>query len=71
MEVDNTKNKKKSKLLISPNPIAMASAGLSGSGTLMPDAIHGVGIMGGTPVSEESLKKESSIDYPVSEGLCP
>ena len=76
MEVDNTKNRKKCGLLVSPNPIAMASAGLSGAGTLMPDAIHGDGIMGGTPasgtpVSEESLKKESTIDYPVSEGLCP
>ena len=61
---DNTKNKKKNQLLVSPNPIAMASAGLSGAGTLMPDAIHGVGIAG------ESIKKESSIDYPASEGLC-
>ena len=33
------------------------------AGNLMPPAIHG-GVM-------ESIKKESSIDYPVSEGLCP
>ena len=33
------------------------------SGNLMPPAIHG-GVI-------ESIKKESSIDYPVSEGLCP
>ena len=68
---DNTKNKKKSQLLVSPNPIAMASAGMSGAGTLMPDAIHGVGIAGESIKKDDSLKKESSIDYPVSEGLCP
>ena len=72
---DNTKNKKKSDLLTSPNPIAMASAGLSGAGTLMPDAIHGVGVGGGGCLAgagvAESIKKESTIDYPVSEGLCP
>lgn len=72
---DNTKNKKKSALLTSPNPIAMASAGLSGAGTLMPDAIHGVGVGGGSCLAgagvAESIKKESTIDYPVSEGLCP
>lgn len=67
---DNTKNKKKCGLLVSPNPMAMASAGLSGAGTLMPDAIHGTGIVGGGGVAE-SIKKESTIDYPVSEGLCP
>lgn len=72
---DNTKNKKKCGLLVSPNPIAMASAGLSGAGTLMPDAIHGVsvggaGLIAGAGVAE-SIKKESTIDYPVSEGLCP
>ena len=72
---DNTKNKKKCGLLVSPNPIAMASAGLSGAGTLMPDAIHGVsvggaGLLAGAGVAE-SIKKESTIDYPVSEGLCP
>ena len=33
------------------------------AGNLMPPAIHG-GVI-------ESIKKESSIDYPVSEGLCP
>ena len=33
------------------------------AGNLMPPAIHG-GVV-------ESIKKESSIDYPVSEGLCP
>ena len=39
---DNTKNKKKCELLVSPNPIAMASAGLSAdAGNLMPPAIHG------------------------------
>ena len=42
---DNTKNKKRSALLTSPNPIAMASAGLSATPTsVMPPAIHG-GIM--------------------------
>ena len=61
---DNTKNKKKCPLLVSPNPIAMASAGLSATPTsVMPPAIHGV--------AAESIKKESTIDYPVSEGLCP
>lgn len=72
---DNTKDKKKSQLLVSPNPIAMASAGLSGAGTLMPDAIHGTGVVGGGAIAgagvAESIKKESTIDYPVSEGLCP
>ena len=72
---DNTKNKKKCGLLVSPNPIAMASAGLSGAGTLMPDAIHGVSVGGGGLIAgagvSESIKKESTIDYPVSEGLCP
>lgn len=72
---DNTKNKKKSGLLVSPNPIAMASAGLSGAGTLMPDAIHGVSVGGGGLLAgagvAESIKKESTIDFPVSEGLCP
>ena len=33
------------------------------AGNLMPPVIHG-GVI-------ESIKKESSIDYPVSEGLCP
>lgn len=73
---DNTKNKKKCGLLVSPNPIAMASAGLSGAGTLMPDAIHGTGVVSGGGCLAgggvaESIKKESTIDYPVSEGLCP
>ena len=71
---DNTKNKKKCGLLVSPNPIAMASAGLSGAGTLMPDAIHGVSVGGGGLIAgggvAESIKKESTIDFPVSEGLC-
>ena len=31
----------------------------------MPSGIHGA------VMEEDSLKKESSIDYPVSEGLCP
>ena len=35
------------------------------SGNLMPPAIHGGSLVG------ETIKKESSIDYPVSEGLCP
>lgn len=47
-----------------PNPLATSTGGMSAdAGNLMPSAIHG-GVV-------ESMKKESSIDYPVSEGLCP
>lgn len=56
--------KKDGKILICPNPLATATGGMSSdAGNLMPPAIHG-GI-------SESIKKESSIDFPVSEGLCP
>ena len=56
--------KKDGKILICPNPLATSTGGMSAdAGNLMPPAIHG-GI-------SESIKKESSIDFPVSEGLCP
>ena len=56
--------KKDGKILICPNPLATATDGLSADGgNLMPPAIHG-GV-------SESIKKESSIDFPASEGLCP
>lgn len=59
MKTDNTKGKKRNQLLTSPNPIAMASAGLEATpSSPMPPAIHG------------GLAEESSIDYPVSNGLC-
>ena len=58
------KKKKDDKILICPNPLATSTGGMAAdAGNLMPPAIHG-GVM-------ESIKKESSIDYPVSEGLCP
>lgn len=42
METDNTKGKKRNQLLTSPNPIAMASAGLEATpSSPMPPAIHG------------------------------
>lgn len=48
------------------NPLVMATGGMSGGcGDPMPPAIHGGSLVG------ETIKKESSIDYPVSEGLCP
>ena len=50
--------KKKSGLLVCPNPIAMAGGTSCGL-----EAVHGV--------AAESIKKESTIDYPVSETLCP
>ena len=50
------KNKKPG-IVSCPNPLA-----LSGSTDMGMSAIHGVA---------ESIKKESTIDYPVSEGLCP
>ena len=48
---------KKSGIVVCPNPLAM-----SGAGDMGMSAIHGI--------AEESIKKESTIDYPVSEGLC-
>lgn len=59
------RKQKNNSIVQSVNPIAMSIGGLSGGcGELMPPAIH-------SPVSEETVKNESSIDYPVSEGLCP
>ena len=49
---------KKSGIITCPNPLA-----LSGATDMGMSAIHGI--------AEESIKKESTIDYPVSEGLCP
>ncbi len=67
--IDNKKTKKKPRkgIMTCPNPLALAPASaVSATPTSpMPHAIHGPG------VAVESLKKESSIDYPVSEGLCP
>ena len=58
--------KKSSGILVCPNPLATSTGGMSAdSANLMPPAIHGV------VESGEDVKKESSIDYPVSEGLCP
>lgn len=55
--------KKSGKIMICQNPLATATGGMSAdSGNLMPPAIHGI---------SESIKKESSIDFPASEGLCP
>ena len=63
--MENDKKKKDQGILICPNPVAMANGGLSATPTSpMPPAIHG-------GIAEESIKKESTIDYPVSEGLCP
>lgn len=55
---------RKDNLLICPNPVAVAPASQSNQGGLMPGEIHGV-------MMEENLEKESSIDYPISSGLCP
>lgn len=52
--------KKKSGLLVCPNPI-----GMTGGTSCGLEAVHGIGVAG------ESIKKESTIDYPVSETLCP
>ena len=53
--------KKKSGVLVCPNPIAMGGGTSCGL-----EAVHGVGV----GVAAESIKKESTIDYPVSETLC-
>lgn len=63
-----------STIVQSVDPLVLSTGGLSaGSGDLMPPAAHG-------PVSEadaktsskaEQMKKESSVDFPASEGLCP
>ena len=63
MEMED--KKKNPGVLVCPNPIATAdTSSLSASqSSLMPPAIHGaVG---------ESMKKESTIDYPASSTLCP
>ena len=58
------KKQSNGQILMCPNPLATSTGGMSAdAGNLMPSAIHG-GVV-------ESMKKESSIDYPVSEGLCP
>jgi len=54
--------KRKSGMVACPNPLA-----LSGSFDMGMCAVHGAVMEG----SSTPLKKESSIDYPVSEGLCP
>ena len=64
-------NKKKQSIVGTVNPLVMATGGMSGGcGDPMPSAIHGGSLVGET-IKNDSLKKESSIDYPVSEGLCP
>lgn len=64
------KKKKNDKILICPNPLATSTGGMSAdAGNLMPPAIHG-GVVESLQ-DKESIKKESSIDYPVSDGLCP
>ena len=45
------------------NPLLLNGAQQDATGDLMPSGIHGV--------VQEDVEKESSIDYPVSEGLCP
>lgn len=55
--------KREDNILICPNPVAIAPASQGQSGGLMPPEIHGGGLV-------ESVEKESTIDYPVSKGLC-
>lgn len=59
--------RKNTGIVVPVNPLvtAPASSMSAGSGDCMPSGIHGA------VMEEDSLKKESSIDYPVSEGLCP
>ena len=45
------------------NPLLLNGAQQDAPGDLMPSGIHGV--------VQEDVEKESSIDYTVSEGLCP
>ena len=57
-EVLTMENRKKSGILVCPNPLAMKGSTELGMGD-----IHGA--------LAESIKKESSIDYPASSSLCP
>ena len=50
--------KKDNKLLVCPNPLAIAPGGDMGMGD-----VHGLAL-------EQTIQKESSIDYPVSSTLC-
>ena len=60
-------------IVVPVNPIAMATGGLeAGAGELMPSAIHGGMCESDDGVVEKGsfVKKESSIDFPASSGLC-
>ena len=58
-----TVTQKRKNLVQSVNPLLLNGAKQDATGDLMPSGIHGV--------VQEDVEKESSIDYPVSEGLCP
>ena len=58
-----TVTQKRKNLVQSANPLLLNGAKQDATGDLMPSGIHGV--------VQEDVEKESSIDYPVSEGLCP
>lgn len=61
----SSKKREASSIVVPVNPLATATSGLTpDAGNLMPPAIHGL-------ACEDSVKSESSVDFPVSEGLCP
>ena len=61
--------KREDNILICPNPVAIAPASQCNQGGMMPGEIHGA--IGESGDDESTIKKESSIDFPVSKGLCP
>lgn len=58
-----TEKRKTKNLVQSVNPLLLNGQPQDAPGDLMPSGIHGV--------MQEDVEKESSIDYPVSNGLCP
>ena len=69
----SSKKKETNSIVVPVNTLATATSGLQpDAGNLMPPAIHG-GMCesdDGVVKKEFSVKKESSIDFPVSSGLC-